>query len=258
MNDFGPELRRWRDLRRLSQLELAMDCGVSPRHLSFLETGRANPSRDMIERLGGALDVPLEGRNAMLQAAGFAARHPVSDLSADHMARVREATLRIVDRHAPYPGMAFDADWRLVRINAGAAPMLAPLGVGEGDSLLAPLLRPGLAAAFIENWDAVGAHLLHRLRAEVRSGGPRPALTKAMAALEADPVVQRGASQVTDVDPVMPTIYRAGDMRLAFFSTLLTFLGAQDVAVQSLRIELLFPADAETEATYGWARGTDQ
>ncbi|UWQ16628.1 helix-turn-helix transcriptional regulator [Jannaschia sp. M317] len=243
---FGSELRRWRAHRRLSQLDLALEAQVSPRHLSFLETGRAQPSRTMVARLGRALDVPLGGLNVLMTAAGFAPAHRRSDLSEAHMARVGAAMARIVDRHDPWPGFVLDADWRLVRVNACAGRLFAPLGLGVGDSLLAAFTTPGFGAEVIENWPEVARHFATRLSTESRAAGGNALLDQATRVLLSDPQV--GADTPETDAPILPTIYRFGGLRLAFFSTFVTFQGARDVSLADLKVELLFPADAATEA----------
>src|SRR5690606_28095237 len=136
MTDFAPALRDWRQTRRLSQMALALDAGVSARHLAFLETGRARPSRGMVLRLAQALAVPRAGQNALLAAAGYAAHDPALPLDGDEMAQVRAAMDWTIRRHAPYPALVMDRLWRLVALNPVAARMFGAVGIGPGDSLL--------------------------------------------------------------------------------------------------------------------------
>ncbi|MEM9798261.1 MAG: helix-turn-helix domain-containing protein [Pseudomonadota bacterium] len=246
---FGAELRDWRTRRRLSQMALALEAGASPRHVSFLETGRAKPSPEMVARLGDALDLPLAARNGLMAAAGFAARHPRSDLSSEHLGRIAGAMARVVDRHDPWPGFAVDGTWRLLRLNGGAEKLLNPLGLGAGDSLLAPFTRPGFARSVIQNWGEVGHHMSLRLAAESRAAGGVAEIDALVASLRADPDVAAWDGTGAEA-AVLTTIYRAGDRRLAFFTTLLAFQDAQDVAVAEARVELMFPAGAETEAAF--------
>ena len=247
MHAFADNLRRWRGHRRLSQLELACEAGVSARHVSFLESGRARPSPDMIRRLAAALDVPLAGVNALLHDAGFAARHRASPLEAEELARVAAAVDRILDRHDPWPGFALDADWRLRRLNRGAERLLSPLGLGPGDDLLAPLLVPGAGAELVGNWPEVAGHLAERLGTESSAVGGRARLDEAAARLRAE---AGGGPSPDGAGPILPTVYRVGGRELRFFSTFMVFQGARDVAVEELRIELMFPDDEATEAAF--------
>jgi transcriptional regulator with XRE-family HTH domain len=247
MPDFAQTLRTWRQTRRLSQLALSGEAGVSARHLAFLETGRARPSRGMVLRLAEALAMPRGARNGLLTAAGFAEHFPAHPLDAAEMDRVRRAMDWTIQRHDPWPALVMDRLWRIVALNRVAARLFAPMRIGPGASLLETLAaRPG-PADFIENWPEVGHHTLLRLRAESARAGGNPALDRAAAALAADPAV---AAWTPDRPPgaVIPTVYRAGSLRLALFSTYAQFGSAEEVALEDMKIELMFPADAAAEA----------
>ena len=247
MQEFPATLRDWRQRRRLSQLQLALEADVSARHVAFLETGRSRPSRAMILRLAGALEVPLGARNAMLNAAGFAPHYPELSLDAKGMEQVLAAMDWTIRRHAPYPAVVMDRLWCLVALNATAARMFAPLGLGRGASLLELVAAPGSAAHFIENWGEVGHHMMIRLRAESARAGGIAELDHAVAVLADDPAV--AAYQPPDRSPpVVPTIYRAGGLRLSLFSTYAHFGTGEEVTLSGMKIELMFPADAATEA----------
>ncbi len=241
MADFPEALKEWRSKRRLSQLELAAEADVSARHIAFLETGRARPSPAMIGRLGEALRIPLAARNQMLTLAGFAARYPGRQWDADEMAPVRAAVDRTLERHAPYPAIAVDRLWAVIRMNRPAQMLFGELGLVEGGSLLDLVLSDHLPP-LIENWPDVAHHSAQRLRTESAAQGGVPRLDRAADKLAATP----GAGR-TKIGPVVPTIYRAGTTRLSLFAIIAQFGTPEDLTLDDLKIELFFPADPETE-----------
>ncbi len=243
MTLFSETLKSWRRARRLSQLDLALEANVSARHISFLETGRARPSREMIARLGEALHLPLAARNQMLTHAGFAARYPGRDWGAEDMAPIRVAIDHTLARHAPYPGLAVDRLWTVLRMNEPARALFGLIGLVEGASLL-ELMRSDALPPLVENWPDVAHHVSLRLRTESAAQGGIPALDRVADHLATVP----GASERA-VGPVVPTIYRAGPTRLALFSTIAQFGTPEDLTLDDLRIELFFPADPETDKT---------
>ena len=156
---FGQALRDWRGKRRRSQLDLGLSANVSARHISFLETGRARPSRAMVLMLCEALDLPRAERNRLLTAAGFAPLYAARDWSAAEMAPARAAMEHMLTRHAPYPGLALDRHWRLLRLNAPAAALFGAFGIGEGDPLLDAMLDSPAMLDAIENLADLAAHI---------------------------------------------------------------------------------------------------
>ncbi len=241
MNDFPQTLKTWRKARRFSQLQLAMMADVSSRHLSFLETGRARPSPQMIQRLGEALELPLSARNQLLSHAGFAARYPARQWAEADMTPIRAAIAYTLERHDPYPALALDRLWCVVQMNDAARRLFAQIGVAEGDSLL-QLMMSDHFPAYIENWPEVAHHAALRLRTESAAQGGVAALETAAQQLSAVPG-QGGAAP----RPVVPTIYVSGDMRLSLFATIAQFGTPEDLMLDDLRIELYFPADGRTE-----------
>ncbi len=248
-NGFGETLREWRGKRKLSQLELSLCANVSARHIAFLETGRARPSRSMVMQLGEALDVPRAERNRMLDAAGFRPAWAARALSSDDMASVRFAITRLIERHDPYPALVIDRHWNIITTNQAGALVMSTFGVAAGDSILATMLEPGRATALIENWPEVAAHTLARLRTESAHLGGDPILDAAAIRLAADPALHNFAKQ-TDMPAVVPARYKMGGQVLSVFTTILQFGSAEDIALADLRIELLFPADEETRAMF--------
>ncbi len=240
MSTFPESLKSWRKARRCSQLDLAMEANVSSRHISFLETGRARPSPEMILRLGDALGLPLAARNQMLTLAGFAARYPARKWEAADMAPIRAAMEHTLAGHAPYPAIALDRVWTVVRMNGPAKLLFAPLSVSEGDSMLDLVMSDALPP-LVENWPEVAHHSAQRLRTESAAQGGVAALDRAAAHLSQAP-----APDAPFTGPVVPTIYRMGPMRLSMFTTIAQFGTPEDLTLDDLKIELFFPADTET------------
>ncbi|NJM83822.1 MAG: helix-turn-helix transcriptional regulator [Tabrizicola sp.] len=245
MRDFPQALKDWRRVRRLSQLQLASEAAVSPRHIAFLETGRARPSRGMVLRLAEVLGLPRGEQNTILRAAGFAPQFPALALEAAEMAEVRQAMDWTISRHAPYPALIMDRLWRIVALNQPATRLFAAAGFVEGASLLEALSDPARCEALIENWVEVGHHTLLRLRSESARAGGIAAIDRAAAVLASD-------TRIAEFRPgpgrtaVVPTVYRAGAVRLPLFSTYAQFGSAEEIGLAEMKIELMFPADKAT------------
>lgn len=248
-NSFGAALKEWRARRRISQLGLALAANVSARHIAFLETGRAKPSRGMAMQLGEALDIPRAERNRLLEAAGFRAAWSQRALSDDAMAPIRRAIDRMIERHDPWPALVIDRHWNLIDANDGAQGVLALLGIGPGGSLLEAFLEPGRGSEIIANWPEVAHHMVQRLRTESAHFGGDPVLEQAATRLARDPALTN-PGQPSDMPPVIPIRYRLGAQVFSVFSTIAQFGTAEDIALADLRIELLFPADEGTEAAF--------
>lgn len=248
MTDFPTILRRWRRLRRFSQLDLAAEAQISSRHLSFLETGRAGPSRAMVLHLAGVLEMPRTETNDALAAAGFSSEFSRTSLDGAALAPARAALDRLMERQMPYPAVLMDRDWVMLAMNPMAARLFGLAGLAPGDSALAILDLPGGPAHWIENWPEVGHHLLARLRAESRAAGGNPVLDRAAARLAADAAVATFAAP-RPLPPLIPTIYRAGGLRLSLFSTFVQIGGGEDITLADLRVEMMFPMDEPTKLT---------
>lgn len=247
----GSLLREWRTRRRLSQQELALDAGVSARHLSFIETGRSRPSADMVLRLADQLEVPLRERNALLLAAGHAPAYAELDLDAPELAGVRATMDRLLRAHEPAPAIVVDRHWEMVAANRTVGILLD--GVDAG--LLAPpvnvlrlTLHPDGVAPRIENLAELRPHLLHRLHQQaVFTGDPALlALHRELEAYGEDPP-DAPARPAAAPDIAVSLVLRAGDgTRLRFISALATFGIAAEVTASELAIETFFPADEPT------------
>ena len=247
---FGETLKSWRSTRRRSQLDLALAAGVSARHISFLETGRARPSRAMVLSLCAELDVPRGARNLMLTAAGLAPAYEARALGAEEMAPMKAAVDWMLTRHAPYPAIALDRHWRLVALNPIAEIMFGAAGLQSGDSLLDAFLSNQALRVAILNLDEVEKLALARLRTELAHFGRDPLLEAAISELEQRVAkISDDAQDVYSLPAMMPTHYRVGGQDLSLFSTISQFGATEDIALADLRIELFFPADESTRVT---------
>jgi transcriptional regulator with XRE-family HTH domain len=242
---FGRLLREWRGRRRLSQLDLANEAGVSARHLSFVETGRARPSREMVLRLAEQLEVPLRERNELLVAAGFAPVYGHRRLDEPDMATVRAALDLVLAAYEPYPALVVDRAWNLVAANHAVATFtdgVAPFLLEPPANVLRLSLHPeGLAPRILDlaQWRR---HVLHRLAREAQlTGDP------GLAALHRELAALPGGTAAAPPDGIaVPLRIRSGDDVLAFLSTVTTFGTAVDVTAAELSIEAFLPADAAT------------
>ena len=258
----GPLLRRWRSVRRLSQLELALQAGVSARHLSFLETGRAQPSREMVLLLGGVLGVPLREQNALLQAAGYAALYRETPLDDPQMAGIRQALELILRRHEPFGAVALDRHWNVLLANQGYAALWNALGAPGTPKIVAYQLtappRPNVLRALfdpagvrshIANWPELAQHMVQRVQREAWATDDEET-RQLLAQLLAFPGVPARWGEADVAQPprlVVPVELALGAEPLRLFSTLTTLGAPQDITLHELRIETFFPADPATE-----------
>jgi transcriptional regulator with XRE-family HTH domain len=253
LRPFGEHLRHWRQRRRMSQLDLASEAEISTRHLSFVETGRSVPSREMVLRLAERLDVPLRERNTLLVAAGYAPMYRERPLDDPALAAARDAVQLILRSHEPYPALAVDRHWNLLAHNAMVPPLLA----GAAAALLQPpvnvlrlSLHPQGLATRIVNLGQWRHHLFERLRQQIQATGDT-VLQELLEELKAYPVPQdadvtRLEGEVLGV--ATPLRLRTGAGVLNFISTTTIFGTPVDVTLQELALETFFPADAATAA----------
>jgi len=239
----GDHLREWRQRRRMSQLDLALEAGVSARHLSFLETGRSRPSREMVLHLSDQLEVPLRDRNQLLLAAGFSPAFAERALDAQEMSPVREALDRILKGHEPYPAVVVDRWWNLAAANTGIAMFtaeVAPHLMEPPVNALRVTLHPDGMAPRIRNLPEWRAHLLDRLRRQVTVTSDEQ-----LAALYAEVSdYPGGEAPLPAHEPGIAVPLRFDD--LSFISTISTFGTAVDITLAELAIEAFFPADEAT------------
>jgi transcriptional regulator with XRE-family HTH domain len=248
-NHFGRHLRTWRDRRRLSQLELSLRSSVSTRHLGFVEVGRASPSRSLVLRLAEELDVPLRERNVWLVSAGFAPAFAGGGAGDAPSAAVRSAIEATLEAHKPFPAFAIDRKWDVIASN-GALPELYegvdPALLNAPVNVLRLSLHPSGLAPRIVNLDEWAEHLIRRLRREFElSASPSlQALLKEAGDLYQPPL------RIPKAEPTLtlPLRIRTRLGVLSFFSTVMVFGTPIDVAASELAVEMLYPADAETNA----------
>jgi transcriptional regulator with XRE-family HTH domain len=249
----GEHLRDWRQRRRMSQLDLACEAEISTRHLSFMETGRAQPSREMVLRLAERLDVPLRERNVILVAAGFAPVYPQRPLDDPGLAGARRAVDLILTGHEPYPALAVDRGWNLVTANRMVAPLMAS---ADASLRAAPVnvmrltLHPLGLAPRIANLAQWRAHLLERVRRDLEATGDR-GLAELMAELRSYPAPDGGrtrppANEFAGV--AVPFQIATTTGLLSFYSTTTVFGTPVDVTLSELTLETFFPADEATAA----------
>ncbi len=257
---YGPMLQHWRRRRALSQLDLALDAGVSQRHLSFLESGRSSPSREMVLMLAGTLDLPLRERNAMLVAAGFAPMFRDEGLAGVEAEPVRRALGFMLEQQEPYPGVVIDRQWNLLMANRGAGRMIAEFVdleafaaahcAGGPPNILTLTTHPEGLRPWIVDWPQLAEALRVRVRREVGVAAPDPTLLDLLKQVETMlPKPERAAQgpPVPASSPILPLVLKRGDLALSWFSTIATLGTAMDAELEELRIELFFPADEATE-----------
>lgn len=251
----GEILRSWRSRRRRSQLDLALDVGVSTRHLSCIETGRARPSPAMLDALAGALEVPLRERNHLLVAAGYAPRYAERRLDDAGMHQVRNALERLLRAHEPNPGLVVDRQWNVVLANRTALALAALLPA----ALMQPTfnvfrtsLHPQGLAALTENFAEWAGVLLQTLRRAIAASGDAGLLQLEREVLAYPNVAALAPAHppdpVPDVPLLVPCMLRLPQGRLSMFTTLTTFGTPRDITLEELSIELFYPSDDASDA----------
>lgn len=247
----GTLLREWRERRRLSQMDLAGVAEISTRHLSFIETGRSQPSRRVLLRLAEAMAVPLRGRNALLLAAGYAPAYPETPLADPVMQPVRAALDRIVALHEPYPALVVDRHWNVVTANPAAAILL--------EGVAADLLQPPVNAVRVSlhprglaprtlNFDTWAGHLIGQLRQQVESSGD-PGLRALLDEVSRYPGIPAEPPPPGPADRVVTAVrYAMAEGDLALFTSIATLGAPTDVTASELAIETFYPADEQTAA----------
>lgn len=248
----GQLLREWRQRRHLSQLELALEAEISTRHLSFVETGRARPSREMLLHLAELLEMPLRERNVLLVTAGFAPVFAERGLDAPELEAARTAVMLVLDGHDPFPAVALDRHWNLVMANRAAQRLLAavaPAMLAPPVNMMRLSLHPDALGGMILNLDEIRAHMLHRLRRQVATSGD-PVLAALLRELSELPAAR--SPSVPHRDPyggvVVPLRLRTPLGELNLFSTLTVFGSPIEVTLSELALESFFPADPASAA----------
>lgn len=248
----GTLLREWRAARRMSQLDLALEAGLSARHLSCVETGKAQASRDTIGRLADTLAMPLRERNALMLAAGYAPSHPETALAQPELAQIRQAIDCILRQQEPYPAILLNRHWDVQTTNRAAARVnrfLLGERAGRQRNMLRQMFDPQDLRSAIVNWEEVAGNLIRHMH-RVVAGAPTDLVARALLdEVLAYPGVPAGW-RVRQLDsapqPLQTTILQRDGRQLRFFSTITTFGTPRDVTLDELHIECCFPMDEET------------
>lgn len=250
----GPLIRQWRRVRGKSQLDLALDANVSPRHVSFLETGRSRPSRAMVLALARTLDVPNRERNTLLVAAGFAPLYRESDWDAPELESARRAFELILEHQEPYPAVVLNRSWDVMRSNRAANRLFGmllgePSSASEPSNIIRLLFDPSGLRPLVSNWEEVAETLIQRVHREAVGGVLDARTGHVLSEALACPGVPKAWSLPEPERPLTPLIpihFRKGSLSLRYFSAVTTLGTAQDITLQELRVEAFFPADSET------------
>ena len=257
---FGNLLKYWRNQRNFSQLDLALAGDVSQRHISFLESGRANPSQDMVLQLAAVLDVPLRDQNIMLTAAGFSPIYSESNLLSLEFEPIRKALGFILRQQEPYPALVMDRYWNLIQNNTTSQRLINWLihpeelrhsfGSSGKINLMRLMFHPQGLRPFVANWEELACHLIQRVYRETLVDGPSNqymSLLKEIQTYSDIPQPWQIPNSCTWQIPLLTVRFVKDELSLSFFSTIATLSTPHDIVLQELRIESLFPADELTE-----------
>jgi transcriptional regulator with XRE-family HTH domain len=254
---FGSLLRHWRTLRRMSQLNVALSADISQRHLSFLESGRARPSRGMVLRISEVLDVPLRHRNELLASVGLAAVYADLPLTSGELDPAREALERILRHHEPYPAMVVDGAWNILMKNCASSRIIGAC-VAEDDlrrlsasgyvNFIRLMFDPNGMRPHVRSWEQTATYLVGRLRRECSSDPDSPAAALLREVLPVAPPRFVPPLSALPLPPTAPLVLDIEGRPLRLFNTLTTFGTPQDVTLQGVRVEMSFPMDAESDA----------
>lgn len=250
LSAFGQQLRHWRRRSGLSQLDLALKAGTTPRHISFIETGRSRPGRDIILRLCGVLDVPVRERNSLLVSAGLPAAFPARDLSDEAMRPVKLVLDRVLRGHEPYPAWVVGRGMQFLASNCGAEALFPGMCALQPEEIVDLWFGPGPFRDLVENWsDVVWAGVAGLRREASRFSDPRLDQLLRRAEAHASGIPIPAPRVLLDVPVICPRL-RIGGYTIRTISTVMRFDTAVDVTASELRLELMFPADDESEAYF--------
>jgi transcriptional regulator with XRE-family HTH domain len=253
-NDFGVMLREWRIARRMSQLDLALAAEVSPRHLSCIETGKAQAGREIVARIAETLEMPLRDRNALLIAAGYAPIYPETSLATTQLGQIRKAIDLILAQQEPFPASVIDRRWNMIQTNGGLDRLLHRVLGGRPprhSNMIRQIFDPEDVRPAIANWEEVASAVIGNLQHELAvTPGDSEGRALAAEALAYPGVPSRWRQR--DIErapsPLLTTVFRDGNGELSFFSTITTFAMPRDVTLDELRVESCFPMDEHTAA----------
>lgn len=250
----GALLREWRAARRLSQLDLALDAGVSARHLSYVETGKAQPSREMVDKLADTLAMPLRERNALMVAAGYAPKYPETALTTPMMAQVKRAIDSILAQQEPYPAFLLNRHWDVLAANAAAGRVANFVLDGRASphtNMLHNIFDPTDLRSKIVNWKEIAGDLIRHLHSAVAAAPSDAVLRGLLEQVLAYPDVPqhwRNRDPATAPTPLMATHFSHDGRELRFFSMITTFGTPRDITLEELHIECTYPEDEATAA----------
>ncbi|MEH6526782.1 MAG: helix-turn-helix transcriptional regulator [Sneathiella sp.] len=255
-SEFGQVLKQWRQIQGFSQLDLALAANSSARHVSFIETGRSRPSREMVLRLADVMDLPLRERNRLLNASGYTGAYTESALDDDGLSQVRRALDHILRQQEPYPAIVMNRCFDVLMINHAGAKMMNMLGLRLGGdagppNLLKMTLHEEGLRSVIKDWDRVARHIIERAHRQVRGGGENDPLKKLIAEVLAYPDIPEDwklENPTDDALPILPLAFELGGHTLSWITTIASFGTPQDVTAEEIMVECMFPADSETEA----------
>lgn len=250
----GEILRRWRQLRKISQMELALEIDVSPRHLSFVETGKSRPGRDLVLKIAHSLRLPFRQRNAFLMAAGYSPEFPEGSLEGSNLEMVREAIQRLIENHEPYPAFVVNTEYKILMKNSGYEEFVkfyaGNNALKKYDNAIRILFAEDGLKPFVRGWPSIERFLLARLEEEAF-------LTQSNELLALYKEVSILRSKETSVDaridsalPIMSLVLEKNSKQASFFTTVASLGTPLDLTTQEIRIELLFPADEETKRLF--------
>jgi transcriptional regulator with XRE-family HTH domain len=255
-NELGTLMRYWRGVRGKSQLELSLDTGISQRHISFIESGRSTPSRQTLDDVAQALDVPFRERNVLLQAAGYAAIYAESPLDASEMQGLRKALERMLRQHEPFPAIVMDRYWNVLMTNEHAPRFFGSfidMAARQGPrNMLHLIFDPAGMRPFMLDWEKTARSLIQRVYRESVGRVIDEKTKDLLRELYAYPDVKvdwkmPGTLPSSSAEPVIPLRFSKDGVALNYFSLVTTVGTPQTISAQELRIECMFPADAETE-----------
>lgn len=250
---FGDLLREWRQARRLSQLDLALDADISARHLSYVENGRSRPSREMVERLAGVLGAPLRDRNLLLLAAGYAPTHGETNLASPEMAPARAAIELILRHQEPYPALVMDRSWDVLMTNHAAQKFMRLMGLGRSTqrNVIKLIVDPAELRPRITNWEVAASDLVGQLQRQASAAAADDDVHRLLDDVLAYPDVPAAWSTHAfgaAAQPFMSVEYENNGVVMRFFTTITCFAAPYDVTLEELRVECSFPADEATAA----------
>ena len=258
--NFPTICRQWRHFRKLSQLDLALAADVSQRHLSWLETGRSQPSREMVVRLSEAMEIPLRERNVLLQSAGFAAAYGETDLDDPQMSPVLDALNKVLEHHEPLPAVVVDRLWNVRRQNQAANlllsidgnpdDMLARTGCDESMNLARLTLHPEGLRPYISNWSQVAPGFIRRLDRDAKATGDSQVQAYMDDIIRLAGDIHETHAMDSSLLPVLPLELEVHGLKLSLFSVISTFGTPQDVTTDELRIEAFYPGDDATASFF--------